>query len=427
MLVASCSLAGHSDPVFATDTSSLELSGASCTRHFESLSRKHGLRPPVTAFAERAAMSNRLNTTNRKCEAVVYVHSSRVFVHNAQTQPDLSKLHRRALLDNLRSIAKALPATATFVAGLHSADLGSCTTSHTGLKELPSVVSSVAGDESLPPLLLPIHGNQVLRYLKQRAKRPVARKQNTSAACVWHGSKTGHAKYQSAHASRSTCAASETDRQCVVKLAAGALSGQLEASFDKSAAIFEAPCILAVDGNSYAGLFKDTLLQGSLALRVGGHVHGGRPAGSASPYEWYEPLLVDGTHYLRTEIDGLQNTLAALPPSADLKRIAAKGRNAALALFDERAFACYNLLAANELAARQPATLAAAAAAHPSSWTEVRLGISLPAGASKAQASRMRNATISSRRTATTSTTRRARPLGSDATTTRGRQPLLRG
>ena len=90
-------------------------------------------------------------------------------------------------------------------------------------------------------------------------------------------------------------------------------------------------------------------------------------------YEWYEHLLSEGIHYLRTDIDYLHERLQSLPGRTEQERaahekIARQGSEAARELFQRESILCGALLAIEECASRQPRALEAAAA-QGSVWT----------------------------------------------------------
>ena len=78
-------------------------------------------------------------------------------------------------------------------------------------------------------------------------------------------------------------------------------------------------------------------------------------------YQWFEPLLVEHVHYLRTDIDGLNATLRALPSDEVLRAIGERAQNAARLLFTKNTTDCFALLASKAYASHQAETLAAAA------------------------------------------------------------------
>jgi hypothetical protein len=178
--------------------------------------------------------------------------------------------------------------------------------------------------------------------------------------CYWRGSRSGQAPWQRLHhGGRTTCPPSKTDRQCVVDL--GSLGGLLNTSFGKKPNIIGSPqtghfrpgCILAMDGHGFAGIFSFSLLQGSLTVRVGGYKHGTSPAlFRKSEFAWFEPLLVEGRHYFRTDIDDIATSIEkVLQLSSDARAaVAENGLRASRDLFSRHSVDCYVLLAAHNFA-----------------------------------------------------------------------------
>ena len=82
----------------------------------------------------------------------------------------------------------------------------------------------------------------------------------------------------------------------------------------------------------------------------------------ASEYTWWEPLLREGVHYIRTDMDQLESTMLKVSGMLDTDRdvVAKAGRAAAHALFSPKSVACYSVLAARAFAQRQQRALAAA-------------------------------------------------------------------
>jgi hypothetical protein len=229
--------------------------------------------------------------------------------------------------------------------------------------------------------------------------------------CFWQGSDSGFAKIQSTYSlgRQRLCLANETDRRCLARLAAfpplnTSLNFQLTevrgnhkreegrggwgAGFDAS--ITSKLCMLSVDGNSFASNFAYGILRGQTILRVGGAAvsaatgsSSGRgdsmldPRGAqlrvrrVSSYQWFEPLLVEGEHYLRTDLDDISDKLRTLPPPAKLRRIAAAGRRAAAQLFSRHSVLCYNVLAITRFAAAQQELVAKARARGAQTWRRV--------------------------------------------------------
>ena len=96
------------------------------------------------------------------------------------------------------------------------------------------------------------------------------------AGCAWRGGRTGwHALQSEFSRNRTTCHATQTDRQCVVAHTRNAafmckkrvcpVRVQEDHGF-----LRDTQCILAVDGNTYAAIFSRTMLAGRLAVRIGG-------------------------------------------------------------------------------------------------------------------------------------------------------------
>merc|ERR1712194_938849 len=75
-----------------------------------------------------------------------------------------------------------------------------------------------------------------------------------------------------------------------------------------------------------------------------------------SSFEWYEPLLVAGKHYISTSVDDLGVAIEwiASRPDAWRRRVALKGQAAIQALLAERSILCYVLLATDLAAIRSP-------------------------------------------------------------------------
>lgn len=176
--------------------------------------------------------------------------------------------------------------------------------------------------------------------------------------CQWGGSHTGHPELQVAlNANRTKCGPRETDRECVVRLVGKQSGGKVaflerdgHASKPRHDMFNSTACLLAVDGHSFAGILFQGMLEGKVMLRVGGYTEGKR----VSAYEWFEPLLVSGIHYLRADIDHLESAMAevAAMPSSQLGRIARNGYAAAKALFTVPSSTCYSAIALGALTPR---------------------------------------------------------------------------
>ncbi|KAL1528845.1 hypothetical protein AB1Y20_010168 [Prymnesium parvum] len=139
--------------------------------------------------------------------------------------------------------------------------------------------------------------------------------------------------------------------------------------------LFRHRCVLAVDGRSQERRFARGLLQANLVMRVGGYDEAA-PLQSrrVSTYEWFEPLLREGVHYLQSDIDKLNASLwrgEDLFVRTDADRIRGRARAAALDLFSPRSIRCYSELAMREFASEQAETIAAAKAL-PDQWVAVR-------------------------------------------------------
>ena len=119
---------------------------------------------------------------------------------------------------------------------------------------------------------------------------------------------------------------------------------------DGDADVFGHGCVLAIDGHSYASIFGDALTRGRVVVRVGGFKQAPNPelGGSrVSYFQWFEPLLVDGVHYVRATVDTLRDTVHqvhAMRP-AEQRRIAKRAHEAAGWLFSLQGRRCYSLLA----------------------------------------------------------------------------------
>jgi hypothetical protein len=217
--------------------------------------------------------------------------------------------------------------------------------------------------------LLPLHTWHVQAAVRfAPAAPPFAWDPAVLHDCHWTGSKTGYAEVQTKlNANRTKCGTRETDRECVVRLLGGVVAPP-GVAFLKQVGRTKVPredlfnrtaCLLAIDGNSFAGILFQGLLSGRAMLRVGGWSTGKR----VSSYEWFEPLLVEGVHYIRTDIDHVADAVRTVRemPLAELEAIARRGYNAAKSLFTERSQNCYATLALAEL---QPRPLPSECAAH---------------------------------------------------------------
>ena len=397
-----------------------------CSAHFDKIVSRHGVRHPSEAFERRLAAAETTSyrtlspdgTVGVPCEAVAFASGGTLRVHlpgTKGTPPNSSaliaeRLTHRARLDRLHALVRALPSSVSFVAGLLTTDNGGCDALMAGAPQrVLSVVESMPPWEATrAPLLVP-KLTTPQDALKTIRGVTLARRPYEAGPCRWRGTDTGYERLQAAsNANRTLCNDEWTDRECVVALSrAVTLAGLLDASFVKPApapvragislanleveaiqddAPRTAPgCSLAVDGNAEAGFAHD-MLRGDLVVRLGGYdAHALAHESRASTYEWWEPLLVDGVHYVRTTVDHVEQTLrqraggagaskgvaaAQMNGGGDDAAIARRGRAAMLDLMNATSVRCYALLASDEFARREPAALAHARA-HPEAFVEL--------------------------------------------------------
>jgi len=143
----------------------------------------------------------------------------------------------------------------------------------------------------------------------------------------------------------------------------------LDVEFGESPNVVEHPpsCLLAIDGNNFASVMVDALLQGSLTIRVGGHAASEASRSRyASEYAWYEPLLVEGTHYFRTDIDKLKDNMVFLRNKSheELERVVQAGRLASKALFTTKSRDCYSIMAIEHFSQSQRDVIEEAVQSH---------------------------------------------------------------
>lgn len=180
-------------------------------------------------------------------------------------------------------------------------------------------------------ILLPLHPNQVWYWARNHSSNKV--KLNNSN-CVWYGSRTGYAHIQSKfNMNRTRCPMFMTDRECVVNM------NLQNVRFGTYPSYFKNDCILAIDGNAYAGSFKTALFHTKLAVRIGGFLKGHR----LSSYEWFEPFLRPDVHYIQTTIDSLHETLQRISKMSmqEKQQIASNGHRAFMALINKTSILCY--------------------------------------------------------------------------------------
>jgi len=180
-------------------------------------------------------------------------------------------------------------------------------------------------------ILLPLHPNQVWFWAKNYSTNKVTL---NNSNCVWYGSRTGYANIQSKfNVNRTRCSGFMTDRECVVNM------NLPNVRFGTHPTYLKNDCMLAIDGNAYAGSFKTALFHQKLAVRIGGFSKGHR----LSSYEWFEPFLQPDIHYIQTTIDMLHETLQRVAKMSMQKKqqIAMNGHKAFMALINKTSISCY--------------------------------------------------------------------------------------
>ena len=344
------------------------ISHRSCKAHFDNLAAEHGLRHPIAETSEDGVDSYdeqplRFDSYEAVeasgCEALLLLHNGSLYVklHHQLRHP--IKLAILALLVSL------LPPESSFVAGLSTSELAICDTHKRGQRQTGTLADGMLPADVAPAQLhLMFTVGTVLKPLargralgNRTLVRPGAWQ---SKRCVWRGSQNGDPAWQAAHhRGRTRCARDQTDRKCLELM--GAQSSMLDVSFKWQRSLAfgnDRPhCILAVDGWGQSSLLAETLQQGSMALRVGGINVGVQPNKAwGSEYAWFEPLLVDRRHYVRSTIDQLESTLREVDALGATRRaaIAAAGRAASRALFTSKSMACYALLKVGDYSAAQP-------------------------------------------------------------------------
>lgn len=301
-------------------------------------------------------MTNHLVTVN---------HSTKMF---AKENPKVKTLTHPFKPAQVEEVLSRVPDLDVYFA-LDTADTATCgrnLSENMTYTKIPAVVS----DSYLPDywvdhqLFIPIHNYlwkdliEILDIYPSDIQSYNIASRSEERVCYWRGGPSGHTWWQSFHhEGRTACSRNETDRQCVLGL--GSLEGLLNTSFGKHPNIIQNPragqltdvpgCILAMDGYGFAGIFSFSLLQGSLTVRVGGYKHDASPAVfRRGDFAWYEPLLVEGKHYFRTDIDDMRTTIPKLfHLSSDARAaVALNGLRAARDLFSRRSIDCYVTLAA---------------------------------------------------------------------------------
>lgn len=351
-----------------------QLTPDACSAHFTNLVNAHGIRHPNDILGQLQHHSNnhwtKLDVEKADCETTDHLltvnHSTKV-IFTASVQKLAHPASRHQWLGNVIS---RVPDLDVYV-GHDTQDVPRCGNDphkQKPDKKIPAIVS----DSYLPDdwvdhqLFVPISTylwkmpTRLLKQYPSDVQSYNVANRSKERTCYWRGSPTGRAPWQSLHhVGRTTCPPSKTDRQCVIDL--GSLGGLLNASFGKDPNIIQHPqsgkftpgCTLAMDGYGFAGIFSSSLLQGSLTVRVGGYKH---DASSAlfrrSEFAWFEPLLVEGRHYFRTDIDDMSTNLQKLfELSSDARAaVAENGLRASRDLFSRQSIDCYVALAAKNFA-----------------------------------------------------------------------------
>ena len=224
-----------------------------------------------------------------------------------------------------------------FEANLHTSDLPFC---NMATKDLPHVVHSAMAPEwnISSSLFLPVY-KDIFEQVK--GFKPKENEWKPKTRCHWRGSHTGFGQVQSiCTRGRTICNANETDRHCVVRTE----FAKLDAHFGKSEDYWKQNCIAALDGNSWPSSFKTSLFREKLVLRVGGF--NASDGTWLSHYEWFEPMLKAGVHYMQSTIDGLEATLETIDSmdEEELQQIAKRGKRAFTAITNETSLMCYGKL-----------------------------------------------------------------------------------
>lgn len=344
-----------------------DMEADSCSKHFDALEQEHGIRHPRDVFQHAWPTYDLTDLEAARCETIVIASDGRLMV-----QGDCLNLAVFNRLRDLNRLITHLPKSVSFIAGHSTEDTGRC---HA---HAPAVVHDAAftRNQTDSELLLPITPYTSGYAVKRAAMLSESEGANyqifddLDPVCMWRGGPHGSGLNQSRdYKGRGKCERTDSDRDCVVKLAAGNTIG-LNAVFGYTPNLVVDPgvktpfaCILAIDGNSYASLLPDILTQGSLALRIGGYKHDADPAERRqSDYAWYEALLVEGMHYFRTNIDQLESFIPQLfkQPSRHLQSVAKAGALAAQSIFTSRTVECYSVLAALDFARGQQGVIAEA-------------------------------------------------------------------
>ena len=305
-----------------------------CSRYFAALAHEHNLNLHITP-----AMASEESAFPNRCEGTVAWNGSHL-VDNSSRHTHVNVIY------NLEYLLAAMRAPA-FSATYHTADNSMCSP-----RDLPLVEHS-RSPAIRSTLLLPI-ANEQRSVITSFADSPNVpeRRWRTGLSwllarifqsnppprrCAWFGKQTGYAKVQHKYnLNRTRCNASQTDRQCVV-----ALLDRPYVRFGTDGSAKDYDCMLSIDGNTYASNFKTSLQGGQLVVRVGGYNSTTRRR--LSSYEWFEPFLRAGEHYVQTTIDALPETLRRVEAMgvAEMQRIARNGQRAFFALVNSTTIRCY--------------------------------------------------------------------------------------
>eukprot|EP00756_Hemistasia_phaeocysticola_P052959 Hpha_TRINITY_DN28292_c0_g1::TRINITY_DN28292_c0_g1_i1::g.116772::m.116772 len=169
---------------------------------------------------------------------------------------------------------------------------------------------------------------------------------NRRQGAVWRGQRSGHRDLHHAWG----VSGNKTMREIVVD------SGALNASFDKIAMkeLLSHQAVVALDGFSFSSIMKPALMSGAAVLRVGGA--GGLAEKRMSAYEWFEPFLVDGRHYIQVGVDEPLSIKAGLGKILDNNtwgaELAGRGGATAEVLLSANTTLCYAMLALNSWSER---------------------------------------------------------------------------
>jgi len=195
---------------------------------------------------------------------------------------------------------------------------------------------------------LPIHNNQAQSYLNEimRHTDPYAYSAKIDKA-VWHGSATGHWENADLYSREFGMIVPYLDRQTprerIVSLQKSPENDNLlDSSFAKKSwnTLLEYKYIVAVAGNSYAGLLKQALLSNSCVLRQ-----------DALSREWYESKLEQWVHFVPVKFDFsdlFEKIRWAKENDNECGQIARRGREFALEHFSESAVNFYVHTIVNE-------------------------------------------------------------------------------